>query len=784
MSRILLVHPEGRYLESTASALRRSGHEVIIAENGEKALDLFVRQSFDVLIVDVDLPGRDGVSTIESFRSAPKGRQALVILTGTRTSVSVVKRIAQELGANPVPDGSVAGLLKALTFRSIYPPPSVSSHAGIDPTKEPSSATMQLSESELLEATPPPRASRASQLDAQESDIDRRAHFLRQNRKLDGYLNKIPFGAVLAQLGELRATGALVLSSSGDPRETTTGESPQKIVFFRNGIPVLVHSNLVEECLGPLLLRHGAIDEEALEESRQRVRDGDGRQGGILIAIGAITPHQLRAALVEQQREKLFDIFAWPTGRYAFSETMNPPSETITLEMSLAEIIYQGIRDRIPSTRMLDILAPHLTDYAVRNDRNLRGLLRVVPTTEQEFLQTIDGKKTLDELITNHVYRVHAAQVLWTARCLGVIAFRDTPEQKEVVLQPNEDERAHLELARIVPLLRDGRYGEALGIGNSNSDSLHPNADDEITQQINSKEIRIAVRSRQQLCQELVESVSTDESIRSLASETLVRLSRAEAILLEHRDVPDVANLISNASQIEPARESSSARGPSTRELPIENTPPRRIIDVYENIHQSKQNESVADSLADAMLDTEPDLSVEDLLFDTFEERKALSVSDFKEREDKTDPLSSISVELGGSSVEMPIDLNERVERMLQAERYFQRGRRAFLGRDLDKALIAFTHAVDLVPDEGEFVAHQAWVRFALAEGNASQRQALADLKRSCVLAPKLDRAHLFYARALRLLGNITDARNAFAKALAANPECTEALEELRALDI
>ncbi len=419
MTRVLLVHPESALAHRSAAVLRDGGVEVVVVSSGERAIDHFVQDPSDVLVVDLDLPGRDGAATIESIRWAPGGDAAQMILTGTRASADEVRTVARELKAIAVPDGDPLTILSKLEL-------------GHTPSRPPT-ATREL----------PPLES-ASGDEAEGRDVEERADRLARLARLDGRLEDVPFPALLARLAEQRASGALVLGSAGDPRSTTTGESPKKVVFFRNGIPVHVRSNLVEECLGQLLQREGLISGDALAESLARVRDGDGRQGGILIAIGALSPQQLRDALQRQQREKLFDVFSWPAGTYAFSESSELPSETVTLEMALAEMVYHGIRERIPSPRVAGMVAEIEHRYAVPGGPGFRGLLRVVDAPERALLEAVDGQSTVAVLIASATRRVEATRVFFAARCLGAIGLREQAESLAEAMPPLVTEAEHV----------------------------------------------------------------------------------------------------------------------------------------------------------------------------------------------------------------------------------------------------------------------------------------------------------------------------------------------------
>lgn len=120
---------------------------------------------------------------------------------------------------------------------------------------------------------------------------------------------------------------------------------------------------------------------------------------------------------------------------------------------------------------------------------------------------------------------------------------------------------------------------------------------------------------------------------------------------------------------------------------------------------------------------------------------------------------------------------------MLQAERHFRRGRRALRRDDAKGALGSLTRAVELAPDEGEFLTYLGWARHRASTDPETREQALDELRLAVRLVPKMHDAQLFYARALRDGGMQVEARNAYARALAADPDSREALDELRKLE-
>ncbi|MBI4774599.1 MAG: response regulator [Deltaproteobacteria bacterium] len=88
--KLMLVDDETRFLETTQKLLSRKGYQVETASSGREALDKLQTQDIHVAILDVKMPGMDGVETLREI----KRRFPLVeviMLTGHATVESAVE---------------------------------------------------------------------------------------------------------------------------------------------------------------------------------------------------------------------------------------------------------------------------------------------------------------------------------------------------------------------------------------------------------------------------------------------------------------------------------------------------------------------------------------------------------------------------------------------------------------------------------------------------------------------------------------------------------------------
>jgi DNA-binding response OmpR family regulator len=84
--RVLLVEDSARLQRSLATALRKSGYAVDLADDGEAGQWLAESHDYDVIVLDVMLPKRDGLTVLAALRR--QGRRTHVLLLTARDTVA------------------------------------------------------------------------------------------------------------------------------------------------------------------------------------------------------------------------------------------------------------------------------------------------------------------------------------------------------------------------------------------------------------------------------------------------------------------------------------------------------------------------------------------------------------------------------------------------------------------------------------------------------------------------------------------------------------------------
>ena len=72
--RILVVDDEEDILELVKYNLTKENFQVMCATSGEEALQKLKKETFDIILLDLMLPGRDGLDTRPVVRKTPKHR--------------------------------------------------------------------------------------------------------------------------------------------------------------------------------------------------------------------------------------------------------------------------------------------------------------------------------------------------------------------------------------------------------------------------------------------------------------------------------------------------------------------------------------------------------------------------------------------------------------------------------------------------------------------------------------------------------------------------------------
>ncbi|MBM6700393.1 response regulator transcription factor [Bifidobacterium pullorum subsp. saeculare] len=96
MTRILIVEDEESYREPLVYQLTREGYDVSAAATGEEGFDLFTKGGIDLVLLDLMLPGIDGIALCRRIRE--QSRVPIIMVTAKGAEIDKV--VGLEIGAD------------------------------------------------------------------------------------------------------------------------------------------------------------------------------------------------------------------------------------------------------------------------------------------------------------------------------------------------------------------------------------------------------------------------------------------------------------------------------------------------------------------------------------------------------------------------------------------------------------------------------------------------------------------------------------------------------------
>jgi len=116
---ILVVDDEREFLELMTNRLQKRGFTVTVASCGEQALDLVEKEAFDALVLDVKMPGIDGIEVLRKVKQL-RPHLPVLLLTGhasVEVAMSGVESGAVDYLLKPVPINDLIMRLRDISTR-------------------------------------------------------------------------------------------------------------------------------------------------------------------------------------------------------------------------------------------------------------------------------------------------------------------------------------------------------------------------------------------------------------------------------------------------------------------------------------------------------------------------------------------------------------------------------------------------------------------------------------------------------------------------------------------
>jgi len=114
---ILVVDDDMSVRTTFSSVLRQEGYRVTAVKNGYEAIKAIDEESFDLALVDLGMPGMDGIEVLEKIKTR-RPQTRVIIFTGygsITTAVEAMRKGATDYLNKPFsPEELKAGVKKAL----------------------------------------------------------------------------------------------------------------------------------------------------------------------------------------------------------------------------------------------------------------------------------------------------------------------------------------------------------------------------------------------------------------------------------------------------------------------------------------------------------------------------------------------------------------------------------------------------------------------------------------------------------------------------------------------
>jgi len=91
---ILITDDSNGFRKTMAMILRRKGHRVSIADSGRQAIDRIKKQSFDMVFMDIKMPGMDGVEALKKIKEKRPGT-VVIMMTAYAVDDLLLQSVAE-----------------------------------------------------------------------------------------------------------------------------------------------------------------------------------------------------------------------------------------------------------------------------------------------------------------------------------------------------------------------------------------------------------------------------------------------------------------------------------------------------------------------------------------------------------------------------------------------------------------------------------------------------------------------------------------------------------------
>ena len=92
MGRVLIVDDASLVRLVAKKAALEAGHEVMVAEDGQKGLEAIKESQFDIIFSDINMPVMSGLEMVENIRKEPAYKYIPIVMLTTESNADLKAR--------------------------------------------------------------------------------------------------------------------------------------------------------------------------------------------------------------------------------------------------------------------------------------------------------------------------------------------------------------------------------------------------------------------------------------------------------------------------------------------------------------------------------------------------------------------------------------------------------------------------------------------------------------------------------------------------------------------
>lgn len=215
-------------------------------------------------------------------------------------------------------------------------------------------------------------------------------------RTFGGDLGILGLGNLLQVISMSQGRGFLTISQGEDKKTIQFTEQGLRLVSgVRRAIP-----------LGQILVRSNRLTQAQLDELLAEQRKTARRLGDIVIEHGMVTREQIDQALRDQVSEEIYELFAWPEGRFYFAEAENEslpngagPLSAVTLDPNMISLMVEAAR-RVDEMKLIrsEIPVDQLIPQRCGPPATVQDVA-AAGAAAKEILALVDGRHSIDQIV-------------------------------------------------------------------------------------------------------------------------------------------------------------------------------------------------------------------------------------------------------------------------------------------------------------------------------------------------------------------------------------------------